>query len=390
MVSKPNRRLGFPVRGPRLPWMAAAGLSLLALVVCSGAALAVSERPETGAAGGSIEVAQIFEKPLFKRLFGLGDPEPEPPSPNNLPGVRTSPGSGTAPKASNGPKPAVANPKNPDAKVVWVIGDRLADGLARGLNVALSDTPTVRIENGAVSPSGLALQSSVNWSSAIAARLAGPSPPDAVVVMIGTDDRRPMPVDGALTDFRTKSWEIVYRARVSAVIGAARGMGVPITWIGLVPMSDFDLTTDMAYLDEIYRQVVTDRQARYVDVWNAFADDTGGYAASGPDIAGQVRQLRLKDGIGFTKSGNRKLGFYVEQDIRSWLATGSADPALPTRGAEGGLVMSLSDPQAGPDDDLVTPAVVEAPREGTPLYDLVVLGKPLKPKTGRVDDLTLR
>ena len=44
--------------------------------------------------------------------------------------------------------------------------------------------------------------------------------------------------------------------------------------------------------------------------------EAGNYITSGPDVEGQVRQLRTGDGINFTRAGRMKLAFYVELEIR--------------------------------------------------------------------------
>lgn len=368
-----------------------------ALAGLATAALAPAVRAGDGPDEGHFEVAQLSETPFFQRLFGGGRRE-EPPKPGGpkilrppaggaavRPGQDLAPGP-TTPKKIVPRKPAPVQPaKDADARVVLVIGDRLAEGLARGLDVAFADTPKLTIENAAVSPSGLAVPGT-DWPKRLAERFAAPRPPDVVVVMTGVDDRLPLTVDGVEEPFRSVAWEKVYTARARAVVSAAVDRHVPLYWVGLVPMADVDLTTDMAFLDETYRKVAGQGLGHYVDVWNAFADDVGSFVASGPDVGGQERQLRLKDGIGFSKSGQRKLAFYVEQELRGWLAGAAVAAAQPRRTAAGGLVVSLTDPDAG-DDDLVPATAAAPPREGSPLYRLVVLGQPPAPRVGRVDDL---
>ncbi len=372
-------------------------LVLLGAVI---AGLATAVAGETSpSADGRFEVAQLSETPFFQRLFGLRPREDAPPQ--REPRLQRVPKSG-APRADGraapaGPKkirpkkaaPApTVNPKAPDARVVLVVGDRLADHLARGLGVAFADMPGVVIENAATNPGGLA-GGEKDPARIVAERFAAPNPPAAVVAMLGVDDRASLMVDGVATEFRTAGWEKVYGARARALVGAAVERRVPFYWVGLVPMADPELTTDMAYLDEIEKKAAADGLGRYVDVWNAFSGESGDFAASGPDVTGQERQLRLKDGIGFTKSGARKLAFYVEQELRGWLAGGGGATVAtrPQQAASGGLVVSLNDPEVGPDEGLAGAAPPPAPKAGTPLYQLVVLGQPLKPRVGRVDDL---
>lgn len=353
--------------------------------------------------------AQLFENPpLLLRLFGVKNKEERPPPPPSGARVirvprdgadtRIGPGSSGPALGPNGPvmpriikapDPALLiKPKNDDAKVVVVLGDAFAVSLASGLNVAFADTPTIRIEAMTVEKSGLADPTVANWPERLAKRLEDTAKPDAIVVMLGAADRVPIPVDGVEREFRSERWEVVYRARVQAMVGEAKAANVPIYWVGLVPMADLDRTTDMAYLDEIVRQEVGKQFAVYVDVWNAFADATGSFSATGADVEGQVRKLRLSDGEGFTKSGSRKLAFFVEQELRKWLERGAPSIVLPS--SANGLVVSLADPEAEPGEELAPVAAAALPKEGTPLFTLVVEGRPLVPVVGRVDDLTIR
>lgn len=397
-------REGLPGRF-RHAGLALAVCLLLALSIGTGPAIAAEPSGVSVVAGQEpYEVAQLFEQPFFQRLFGNEEPPPRrgpkvfrlPAPEQEAPAVRRTrpaperrqPAERTAPKRITVPKPAVIEtPKDPDAKRVLVVGDTFADSLAGGLEVAFADTPGVRIVDATEPEAGLADPAALDVAETVRQRVQGDEPADAVVVMLGYHDRTPMLVDGREVAFRSEEWERVYRARVRDVISAAREEQVPVYWVGLMPSADIDITTDIAYLDEIYRQEAGPLFAVYVDVWNPFTDEVGGVLRSGPDVAGQVRQLRLKDGVGFTKSGSRKLAFYVEQEIRAWIERGAPATALPQVPGVG-LVLSLNDPEVGPEEDLAGGGATTAPKSGTALYDLVVQGRPLPPRVGRVDDLS--
>jgi uncharacterized protein len=49
-------------------------------------------------------------------------------------------------------------------------------------------------------------------------------------------------------------------------------------------------------------------------------DETGKYSNYGPDYEGQVRRLRLNDGVFFTKAGAIKLARYVEQELSRYMS----------------------------------------------------------------------
>jgi uncharacterized protein len=58
-------------------------------------------------------------------------------------------------------------------------------------------------------------------------------------------------------------------------------------------------------------------------------DEAGKYSNYGPDYEGQVRRLRLNDGVFFTKAGAIKLARYVEQEL-SRLMSNRVSVALPS------------------------------------------------------------
>ncbi|MBH0239452.1 SGNH/GDSL hydrolase family protein [Methylobrevis albus] len=383
-----------------------AGLVLAAAVSTAPMASAEPARP-----AGPIVVAQADDVPFFLRLFQRREPQrrgpsvvvqppPAPAAPRALRNPAKRSGGSTA-RVVAPPAPPPPD-KNADARIVAVVGDSLAANLAKGLDVAFADTPELRIADESAGSSGLVRDDFKDWPQDLAALMAPPPAPpavaaeappagdaarrpDAVVVLMGMNDRQTIRIGETALEFREAAWETAYRARIRAVVAAGTSGGAPLYWVGLVPVGNRGLTADFAYLDEMIRQEVEAAGSTYVDVWNAFADDIGDFAASGPDLAGQVRRLRLADGIHFTTSGQRKLAFYAEQELRAWLG-GAAAPLPEAPGTVEGLVMSLNDPTAGPDEALAGAVPGPAPREGTALYRLMVEGLPLEPVPGRIDD----
>jgi hypothetical protein len=76
----------------------------------------------------------------------------------------------------------------------------------------------------------------------------------------------------------------------------------------------------VAYLNELYRARAERAGIKYVDVWDGFVDEAGKYSNYGPDYEGQVRRLRLNDGVFFTKAGAIKLARYVEQELSRFMS----------------------------------------------------------------------
>jgi uncharacterized protein len=104
---------------------------------------------------------------------------------------------------------------------------------------------------------------------------------------------------------------------------------VPVIWVSLPPLRGARSSSDTAYLNELYRARAERAGIKYVDVWDGFVDEAGKYSNYGPDYEGQVRRLRLNDGVFFTKAGAIKLARYVEQEL-SRLMSNRVPVALPS------------------------------------------------------------
>ena len=269
----------------------------------------------------------------------------------------------------------------PPAETVLVIGDSLADWLGYGLEEAMTDTPQVGIVRKIRPYSGLvryeARADAPDWSQAVKDVLA-PEKPSAIVVMLGTNDRlalrdrappaksatptpqgqggatpatppaaeaaqpdadqppaaneaqrRPAAPPGGNYEFHTDKWAELYAKRIDEMIAALKSKGVPVLWVGLPSIRGAKSTSDMLYLDELYRARAEKAGIVYVDIWDGFVDEQGRYAQQGPDFQGQTRRLRTYDGVNFTKSGAEKLAHYVEHELRRVLTSHVVPVALP-------------------------------------------------------------
>ena len=133
-----------------------------------------------------------------------------------------------------------------------------------------------------------------------------------------------------LYEFREDPWVELYSKKIQEMIAAVKSKGVPVVWVGLPAISGSKGTSDMLFLDSLYREAAAKAGITYVDVWDGFVDEGGLFLQKGPDFEGQIRQLRSYDGVYFTKPGARKLAHYVEREITRLLASRSAPITLPT------------------------------------------------------------
>jgi len=180
---------------------------------------------------------------------------------------------------------------------------------------------------------------------------------------------------GGTYEFHTDKWAEVYGRRVDEMINALKAKGVPILWVGLPSLRGTKSTSDMAYLDEIYRERAEKAGIAYVDIWDGFVDEQGRFTVQGPDFEGQTRKLRTPDGVHFTKAGAVKLASYVDQELRRIMSRGVIAPvALPGPDANAPKPAAAAGgrPDVGPVVPLVSGAAGGSDRGG----DLAGGGRP--------------
>lgn len=329
-------------------------------------------------------------RPLF-RLFGAKRRDRSGAS------RKTKRSRGTARRHQQRParqhKPApVAVPKDPDANVVLVVGDSLARGLGKGLEVAFADSPKVQIRSWVNGSSGLVRDDYFNWPTELRQFFAGDERVDAIVVMVGVNDRQRIRDADGSHQLRTEEWEKRYRARVVDMLKAFAASGKPVIWVGLPPTRSSKFSADMAHFNDVYKAEAELSGVVFVDIWQRFVDEEGRYTRTGPDVEGQTTILRAGDGIHFTGSGYRKLAFYVEKELRRVLETGAGGVFLPGLNADGtvgpkiGAVLPLTGPTARVGEPLAGEETPLAPKEDSLQNKVIVRGEPLPPETGRVDD----
>jgi hypothetical protein len=149
-------------------------------------------------------------------------------------------------------------------------------------------------------------------------------------------------------EFRSDEWAAYYSKRIDATIVALKSAGVPVFWVGLPSIRGPKSTSDMQYLNDLYRARVEKAGLNYIDVWDGFVDDSGRFIPQGADFEGQTRRLRAGDGVHFTRAGARKLAHYLEREIRRMLMPGSEPVALPSSEPQAPVAGKSSGPAARP------------------------------------------
>jgi hypothetical protein len=213
------------------------------------------------------------------------------------------------------------------------------------------------------------------------------------------------PIAGTVVhEFRSEKWGELYSRRVDEMIGVLKSRGVPVFWVGLPAVRGQRATSEMVYLNDLFRARAEKAGITYIDVWDGFVDDSNNYSNYGPDLEGQTRRLRSGDGAYFTRAGARKLAHYVEREIRRVMMANvpvatpvpqepepeakappaAAAPGLPPRPAAS-PVMSLTTPK-GTNDSLAGANLGRTPAADSVATRVLVKGEPLEAPAGRADD----
>ncbi len=413
---------------------------LITLALIAGAELAVA-----------LPLGLPLSTPAQAQFFPFFSDQPRrPPQPGFqfFSPFQAPPEAPKAPPVDYSRAPAPRKAETPPTTTIVVMGDSMADWLAYGLEDAVTDMPGVGVVRKHRTNSGLVRyepRGDMDWARAAREILAAEKP-SAIIMMIGLNDRQSIrvqaPARGATPaqnpapppasadqqnaagdnaelqimapeppktpgtyEFHSERWNELYSKRIDDTIAALKSKGVPVIWVGLPAMRGPKAMADSAYLNDLYRARAEKAGIIYVDVWDGFVDESGKFAAQGPDVEGQIRKLRAGDGVHFTKPGARKLAHYVEREIRRVMSTRSIPIALPSDEAIqqpqspmlrpgipatrplAGAVVPLTNVSVSNSEELLGGGAAARPAAADPIANRVLIkGEPVAPPKGRADD----
>jgi len=299
-------------------------------------------------------------------------------------------------------KPA---PEVPPSLFVYVLGDSLADQLASGLSDDFDDRPDIAVTSDAKADSGLVRTDFYDWNKAVADLLAANAKIDAVVILIGANDRQAIRDGDVPLDPQSDAWQQAYVKRIDAFLAPLKARNIKFFWVGLPPMRSDRLSAGMVSLNSLYRDRVKIAGGTYVDIWDGFVDADGAYAASGAGLDGQTTRLRLPDGVHFSTEGARVAAHFVEGELRRALGDAPPAPVIanvpvaePTPETTGTQPSVGEKPEYGPvlplDAYEMTPggtllggsASTQTSSADPSVAKVMQQGEALTPKEGRADD----
>ncbi|MFZ1105972.1 MAG: GDSL-type esterase/lipase family protein [Hyphomicrobiaceae bacterium] len=219
-----------------------------------------------------------------------------------------------------------------DTYRMQVYGDAFGEGLLAGLNDAFSGEARVQLQRRRRPLAGIMRQ---DLDDELKTEAASKDTVHIAVVMLGYNDRwsfRISPKEVAQPG--SPAWRAEYGRRVDRLAKALKKKGAAVYWVGLPVMRRPEVNEPAQAANDVIREKAYLNGIKYIDITAHFADEAGNYTPYGPDVAGQQRIVRDKDGVLFTWAGYRKLAYFVEREIKRDLALARAERSIPLAGSE--------------------------------------------------------
>ena len=197
--------------------------------------------------------------------------------------------------------PALATPTASDPLRVLDIGDSLGEDLGFQLETDLPATDVATVTMDSKGDTGLANEGYYDWPQNLETDL-GTSHAQIVVIFLGANDGQGFDVNGEPAAFGTGPWIATYTQRVDQMLQESHSAGARVVWVGMPPMQDQALNSEMQQIDSIFEQ----QTAKYPGTV---------YLPSGPVLApgGQFtfqletqkgeQTIRTPDGVHLTSAG---------------------------------------------------------------------------------------
>ena len=232
--------------------------------------------------------------------------------------------------ASESTTPILAQPPpTPDNPArLLILGDSDAGAFGPYLETLMSQTGIVSTQLDYKVSSGLSRPDYFDWPTHMAEVLPT-ADPDIVVVTFGGNDAQ------AITDASEKvlvgvptgdeggdvEWRAEYGARVGAAMDLLAAEGRTLVWVGIPNAQDPDVSARLKVQDEVVRAEAAKRPGvRYVDTWQRFSGNEGGYAEYRIDPRdGQGKDVRADDGFHLNTNGAEILALDIAEVVRAVL-----------------------------------------------------------------------
>ena len=197
---------------------------------------------------------------------------------------------------------------------IAVVGDSLANDLGRGMEDLFRGKRNVKVIKQTRYATGLTRPDYFNWNAQMR-MFVGRSDADAIVVLIGGNDRQDIHLKGRRLERFSKPWMAEYERRVATFMKILKRAKSRVYWVGLPVVRSGLMSRHFRAMNNIFRRQAARHRIRYVSIWRDFADSSGDYTSFGRSVRGVKRQLRKNDGLHFTEAGTLRLATSVARAI---------------------------------------------------------------------------
>jgi uncharacterized protein len=233
------------------------------------------------------------------------------------------PGSGptgsTIPGGKAAPPPSDLHPTAANHLRVLIVGDSLGLDLGGPLQNDLANTGVVTATLDGHESTGLTRPDYFNWPVELQADLKADQP-QVVVIMIGANDPQDFlgPPD---IPYSSPQWNPMYAGRVSSFMQLAESDGATVIWVGMPPMQNPGLSSEMGDLNSIVQQQAALQKppVNFISSWSLLGNPPGVYAPFITNGAGQEINVRTPDGTHLTPAGGEVLSQAVLNYMRGTL-----------------------------------------------------------------------
>ncbi|MBX3575631.1 MAG: DUF459 domain-containing protein [Rhizobiaceae bacterium] len=204
-----------------------------------------------------------------------------------------------------------------------VMGDSMADGMYAGLYRIMKDDARLKFVKKTKVNTGIVRSDRYDWNEA-ARQIAGEKDYDIAILVFGANDLQSIRDGGKTFHFKQPGWETVFNRRIDDIITSLKSENIAAYWIGLPITRKDRYQEDYAYVNGLFREAAERNGIRYVETWDAFADENGEFSAYGIGLNGKKIQLRADDGVHFTPDGYAKYASVVADVLRYDVAAAEA------------------------------------------------------------------
>jgi hypothetical protein len=210
-----------------------------------------------------------------------------------------------------------AGAETPRIKIAFE-GDSMVDGIWEGMVRFASHNACLRqafdFGRFTKNSTGLTRVDKFNWPEE-SKRIAESYAPDLVIITMGLNDRQSViAADHTHAVWGAIDWPAKYGEQIKLLLDSASVAKFGVLWLGVPALRDPESNKDAAEKNAIYSTVIATLgkdNIAFVPPWRLNPTGEEIYKSTGPDLNGNIVQLRLNDGEHFTTAGHDLIGVYM-------------------------------------------------------------------------------